>query len=210
MRKLVSVFGIFFLCFAVGYSYISSTTDIYQVNRDPAAIRTNFDFSNLSGTKLQDAVKERLIAGFELKKSAGGTSIGLGHFVFLDDKGEKKLACQEFSKVSLTFEAEGVSVAGDKPSMQMEGHCEFSTDMTKINPLYLPIAKILGEKPGDGEFQFNEGHALTVRFTNLPEEWPHTWILKSVKLMNDKGSEALVVESNEVARYLGHPLVLSF
>lgn len=210
MHKLASVFGIFFLCFAVGYSFLRSTTDAYQINRDPAAIRTNFDFSHLSGAKLQDAVKQRLVAGFELKKSAEGTGIGLGHFVFLDEKGEKKLACQEFGKVTLTFEAEGISVAGDKPSMELEGRCEFSADMTKINPLYIPIAKILGEKPGDGEFQFNEGRAITVRFTNLPEAWPRTWLLKSVKLTSDKNSEALVVESNEVARYLGHPLVLTF
>ncbi|UOF00564.1 hypothetical protein [Bdellovibrio reynosensis] len=210
MRKFYGVFVLFALTFTAGYSVISYTTDAVPVNRDPAAVKTGFDFSHLSGSKLQEAVKQRLLTGLELKKGAGGAAIGLGHFVFINNSGEKKLACQEFGKISLTFEAEGVSVGGDKPEMELEGRCEYSQDMAKISPLFLPITKILGERPGDGEFQFNEGSALTVRFTNLPEDWPRIWLLKSVKLINQKDSEALTVESDEVAKYLGHPMVLNF
>nr|WP_295904453.1 hypothetical protein [uncultured Bdellovibrio sp.] len=210
MRKFYGVFCLFALCFVFGYSVINYTTDEYQVHRDPAAIKNTFDFSHLRGEKLHEAVKQRLLSGLELRKTSGGAGIGLGHFVFVNQNGEKKLACQEFGKVALSFEAEGVSVAGDKPVMEIEGRCEFSADMAKINPLFLPVAKIVGERPGDGEFQFNEGSAVTVRFTNLPEEWPRTWLLKSVKLVNEKDSEALVIESDEVARYLGHPMVLNF
>lgn len=210
MRKFYGVFVLFALTFAAGYSVISYTTDVVPVNRDPAAVKTGFDFSHLSGPKLQEAVKQRLLTGLELKKGSGGAAIGLGHFVFINNSGEKKLACQEFGKISLTFEAEGVSVGGDKPEMELEGRCEYSQDMAKISPLFLPITKILGERPGDGEFQFNEGSALTVRFTNLPEDWPRIWLLKSVKLINQKDSEVLTVESDEVAKYLGHPMVLNF
>ncbi|WP_415061665.1 hypothetical protein [Bdellovibrio sp.] len=210
MRKFYGVFSLFILCFVVGYSVIYCTTDQAQVNRDPAAVRNNFDFSHLNGEKLHEAVKQRLLTGLELRKTPAGTGIGLGHFVFVDDRGQKKLACQEFGKVFLSFEAEGVSVAGEKPVMEIEGRCEYSPDMTKISPLFVPVAKILGERPGDGEFQFNEGAPVTVRFSNLPEEWPRTWLLKSVKLFNEKASEALVIESDEVARHLGHPMVLSW
>lgn len=210
MRKFYGVFSLFILCFVVGYSVIYCTTDQAQVNRDPAAVRNNFDFSHLNGEKLHEAVKQRLLTGLELRKTPAGTGIGLGHFVFVDDRGQKKLACQEFGKVFLSFEAEGVSVAGEKPVMEIEGRCEYSPDMAKISPLFVPVAKILGERPGDGEFQFNEGAPVTVRFSNLPEEWPRTWLLKSVKLFNEKASEALVIESDEVARHLGHPMVLSW
>jgi len=210
MQRFVGIFGLFFVCLGVGYALMHYTTDPYQVNRDPAAVRNSFDFSHLSGEKLHEAAKQRLLSGFEMKKGPEGASFALGHFVFVNAQGEKKFACQEFSKVSLIFEAEGVSVAGDRPSMEVEGHCEFSKDMAKINPLLLPIAKIMGEKPGDGEFQFNENNAVIVRFTNVPEEWPHTWLLKSVKLKGENNSQALTVESDEVARILGHPLVLNF
>lgn len=210
MQRFFSVFGLFAVCFMTGYFVLKFQTDEFGINRDPAAIRGNFDFSNLQGEKLNLAIKQRLLSGLELRKSESGTGIGLGHFVFLDQRGEKRLACQEFGKVSLIFEAEGVSVAGEKPEMEIQGRCEFSPDMAKINPLFLPIAKIVDERPGDGEFQFNEGSAVSVRFANVPEEWPKTWILKSVKLSNDKSSQALVIESDEVARHLGHPVVLSW
>lgn len=210
MRKFYGVFALFVLCFAFGYGHMQFHTDESQIHRDPAAIRNNFDFSHLRGDKLQEAVKQRLLTGLEFRKTQNGAGIGLGHFVFLNDSGEKRLACQEFGKVSISFEADGVSVAGDKPLMEVEGRCEFSPDMSKINPLNVPVAKIIGERPGDGEFQFNEGSMITVRFTNLPEEWPRTWLLKSVKLVNERDSEALVIESDEVAKYLGHPMVFAW
>lgn len=210
MRRFYGAFLLLALTFAAGYSVMYRNTDQVPVNRDPAAVKTGFDFSHLKGPQLQEAVKKRLLTGLELRKAPNGTAIGLGHFLFINDSGEKKLACQEFGKVSLSFEAEGVSVGGDKPEMEIEGRCEYSQDMAKISPLFLPVAKILGERPGDGEFQFNEGSALTVRFTNLPEEWPRTWLLKSVKLINEKQSEALVIESDEVAGVLGHPMVLTW
>lgn len=202
------------VCFVFGYYlvYFNSGESLYH--RDPAAIKNNFDFSRLRGQQLFEAAKHRLLAGWELGKSLPGkpaeARIGLGHFIFTNEKGEKRLACQEYEKVSFSFEADGVSVAGEKPVMEVEGRCEFSTDMTKINPLSVPIARILNETPGDGEFEFNDGSKVTVRFTNLPDEWPRTWYLKSVKLINDKNLDALVVEGEEVTKYLGHPTVLAF
>lgn len=210
MSRFVTVLGLFFVCFVGGYALLKYQTDDYSINRDPAAVRGNFDFSHLQGEKLSIAIKQRLLMGLEFRKSASGTSIGLGHFVFMDQRGEKKLACQEFGTVAFSFEAEGVSVAGEKPEMVLEGRCEFSSDMARINPLFLPIAKIVGERPGDGEFQFNEGSAVTVRFANLPSEWPRLWLLKSVKLTNGNDLKALTIESEEVARYLGHPMVFSW
>ncbi|MFV8247728.1 hypothetical protein [Bdellovibrio bacteriovorus] len=210
MRKFYGVVGLFTVCFVAGFAFLKSNTDEYQINRDPAAVRNNFDFSHLRGEQLQEAVRQRLLAGLEIRKNTQGAGIGLGHFVFIDESGSKKLACQEFQKVFLSFEAEGVSIGGDKPQMEVEGRCDVSSDMSRINALYVPIQKILGEHPGDGEFQFNEGPKVTVRFTNLPEEWPRTWLLKSVKLVNESASEALVVESDEVAKTLGHPVVFSW
>ncbi|WP_413585691.1 hypothetical protein [Bdellovibrio sp. HCB274] len=209
MQKYVGVFGLFFVCFVAGYALVYKNTEFTSISRDPAAVRAGYDFSHLSGENLQDAVKQRLVSGFELKKAPGASGLSLGHFVFVDQYGQRKLACQEFAKVSFVFEAEGVSVSGEKPSMEVEGACEYSNDMAKINPLWVPIAKILGENPADGEFNFNEGNAVTVRFANLPDHWPKTWLLKSVRMKNVNSSD-LTIESNEVARYLGHPIVVNF
>lgn len=209
MNRYLSVLVLFVLCFSAGYSVLRSNTDEYLIYRDPAAVRNGFDFSHLKGERLQEAVRQRMMSGMILKKSDEGAGISLGHFVFVDDNGEKKSACQAFRKVTLTFEAEGVSIGGDKPQMEVEGRCEASGDMSIINPLFIPMANIVGERPGDGEFQFNQA-GVTVRFANVPESWPRMWLLKSVKLTNEKNSEALVVESREVVKYLGHPVVLSW
>jgi len=209
MQKIAGVLGLFLFCFALGFSYLKYSTDSIEIDRNPAALRTSFDYSYLSGEKLAEAAKNRLLSGFEIRHNADGLGLGLGHFVFIDSSGEKKLACQAFKKVIFTFEADGVSVAGEKSTMDVEGPCEYSNDMAKINPLYIPIGKILNERPGDGEFQFNGTHPVTVRFSNLADTWPKTWLLKSVRLQTEKSSDDLLIESNEVARIMGHPIVIS-
>lgn len=201
--------ALFILCFGAGYTMLRTNTDTYLIDRDPAAVKNGFDFSHLKGERLQEAVRQRMMGGMVLKKNAEGAGISLGHFLFVDDNGEKKSACQAFSKVTLTFEAEGISIGGDKPQMEVEGRCTASNDMGTINPLFIPMANIVGERPGDGEFQYNQS-GVVVRFANVSEAWPKMWLLKSVKLMNEKNSEALVVDSGEVAKYLGHPVVLSW
>lgn len=209
MKNIFAVGALFSVCFFAGYTLLRFTTEEYSINRDPAAVRNNFDLSNLSGSRLQESVKQRLISGLEFRKSEGGAGLALGHFIFVDNSGEKKLGCNEFGRVFFSFEADGVSVSGEPPLMEVEGVCNFSPDMSKIDPIFLPIAKILKEHPGDGEFQFNESKT-TVRFTNLPEEWPKTWVLRSVRLINSKGSEAVVVDREEVDRLLGQPTVLTW
>ena len=212
MQKIFSVFCLFAVTFVAGYSYLNFTADMTDTanSRNPAAIAKVFDFSNLHGEKLQEAVKQRLLTGFQLNKGNEGEGITLGHFIFVDSKGEKRSACQEFNKVSLTFEAEGSGVSGEAPKMDIQGHCDSSADFATINPLWIPVAKILDEKPGDGDFDFHQGSGIQVTFNNIPDEWPRTWILKSVKLINDKNSESLTVSREEISRYLGHNLVLQW
>jgi hypothetical protein len=209
-KKLSQTFALFFLCFGAGYAVIHFTTPDTGINRDPAAIGKVYDFSHLQGEDLNTAVKRRLLAGFEVLKENGDQGVTLGHFVFVDPQGEKKFACQEFNKVTLTFIADGVAVGGEAPEMQVEGACEFSSDITKINPLWIPVAKILNEKVGDGEFQYNQGKAITLRFSNMPEQWPHTWLLRSVELRKDNTAEAVTIQSEELTKYVGHPTVLKF
>ena len=210
MQKYFGAAALVVAMFVAGLAHIHFTSVGSPIARDPAAIGKTFDFSHLHGNQLQEALKQRLVTGFSLKKSNEGAELGLGHFVYQDDRGQRRLACQEFSKVIMTFEGEGSSVSGERPVMDIEGVCEYSPDMARINPLLIPIAKIVGEKPADGEFQFQENSLVTVRFTNVADEWPRTWILKSIKLDGNKGAQAMVVEGPEVVRYLGHPLVLNF
>lgn len=210
-KKVTHIFALFCFCFVVGYSIIHYTSsDAYIISRDPAAIGRIYDFSNLKGEELRTAVKQRLLAGFGVEKRDDERGISVGHFVFIDSNGVKKFACQEYNKISMTFVADGVATAGEQPTMQVEGACEFSGEVSKINPLWIPVNKILNEKPLDGEVQFNQTNPITMRFNGLPGEWPKTWILKSVDLKKDNSSETMSVEGGEISKYLGHPVILKF
>ncbi len=210
-KKVTHIFALFCFCFVAGYSIIHyTTTDAYLISRDPAAIGRIYDFSKLNGEELRTAVKQRLLAGFEIEKRADEQGVSLGHFVFIDSNGDKKFACQEYNKIALIFLADGMATAGEQPTMQVEGACEFSGEVSKINPLWIPVAKILNEKPADGEIQFNQGNPITLRFNGIPSEWPKTWILKSVELKKDNSSDTMSVEGGEISKYLGHPAVLKF
>ncbi len=197
------VFGSFFVA---GYVFLVSNTERFIVTRDPAAIRQVYDFSHLRGDALTIAMKERMVTGLEVAKESERVGVGLGHFTFTNHLGEKTLACREFSKMTLSFEAEGVVVNGERPSMEIEGDCQFTDDLTRIEPLYVPAARILGEKPADGEFQFRDKNPVAVRFVNLADEWPRKWILTGVSLTGSK--EKLSIERNELRKLLGYPLLI--
>lgn len=207
MRTAIFRVSIFAFCFAAGFSIISATTTRFSPSRDPAAVRQVYDFSHLRGSALEVAAKERMVTGLEVFRNGGSVGFGIGHFAFINDKGERTLACREYGRVSLVFEAEGIVVNGERPTMEVEGGCEFSSDLTKINPLYVPVAQILGEKPADGEFQFREGRAVSVRFTNLSDEWPRKWVLTNLKLNN--GKDEFGADRNELRKILGHPMMIN-
>ncbi|MBX2988257.1 MAG: hypothetical protein KF802_10195 [Bdellovibrionaceae bacterium] len=200
---------LFVLCFFAigGFSLVFFSTDRFQIARDPAAIRQVYDFSHLRGSALDVAMKERLIAGIEVDRQTDRVGLGMGHFAFVNASGEKTLGCREFGKVAMRFEAEGMVVNGERPAMEVEGACEFSDDLARVSPLYIPVARILGEKPADGEFQFRDGKEITVRFANLSDEWPRKWVLVSVRMMGSRAH--FNIDRNDLNKVLGHPFLVN-
>lgn len=195
------------ICFAIGYGMVNSTTSRFMIGRDPAAIRQSYDFTHLRGSALDVAMKERTLAGLDFVRGNGSLGIQLGHFALVNSSGEKTLACREYPKVTMAFEAEGVVVNGERPRMEVEGGCEFNEDLTRINPLMIPVASILGEKPADGEFQFRDGKLVVIRFSNLSDEWPRKWVLVGVKM---SGRSDFQMDRNDVIKILGRPTLIQF
>lgn len=210
MKKLGMTFFLFIFSFGVGYSIMLKTSVWEPIARDPAAVRQVYDFSNLSGSDLTVAMKKRLLSGSAIVRQQHSLGVELGHFALAKITGEKTLACQEFQKVTLHFEAEGMATSGERPVMEVEGACEFSADMMKINPILIPVDKILAEKPSDGEIQYREGQPVTVRFHGVNEDWPTRWLLKSVRLSNAGEQKELLVDAEEVSQILGRPMMVNF
>lgn len=207
MKTMVLRVSVVMICFAIGYGMVKSTTSQFMIGRDPAAIRQSYDFTHLRGSALDVAMKERTLAGLDFVRGQGELGIQLGHFALVNPAGEKTLACREYPKVTMAFEAEGVVVNGERPRMEVEGGCEFNEDLTRINPLMIPVASILGEKPADGEFQFRDGKPVVIRFSNLSDEWPRKWVLVGVKM---SGRSEFQMDRNDVLKILGRPTLIQF
>ncbi len=188
-----------------GVYVVTSNLHKFQTARNPAAIRHAYDITHLRGSNLDAALKERLLSGVETFKDEQGVGIGFGHFAFSLDSGEKILGCRAYDKINLSFEAEGVAVNGEKPKMTVEGHCEYSSDLTKINPLWIPARRIFGERPADGDFS-DYDRPVQVKFSNVADEWPRKWVLIGVSVIGEKGQ--VDISQYEVGQILGRPFLI--
>lgn len=219
MKPLLSIAALIFF-FAVGfYTHKKSQEfpaevseyDVATSRRDPAAIKKVYDFSNLEGTALSFAAKQRLLEGAELLHDKKDVGVSLGHFVIKGQSGEKQFACERYEKVFLQFEGEGIAVAGELPAMEVESNCSISEDINRIAAIWIPVSRIMGEPVADGEFDFREGRAIKLRFANVSDQWPTVWRLRSVKLSDPKGTYGdVVVEPNELRTILKRPFLVEF
>lgn len=217
MQRLVVVcsLGLFF-CAGVYITLASQQFQPVQVAeapqrtaRDPAAIRKVYDFSDLDGSALSAASKQRIISGYSIRHESDSVGITLGNFVVRGPAGEKEFACRKYQKITMTYSGEGMAVAGEKPIMEVEGQCSVSEDINMISALWLPVRRILGEPVADGEFDFWEQNSIRVRFTNVSDQWPQTWVLSKVRLSNDENEE-VTIEESDLHQMVERPLVLEF
>lgn len=217
MRSVMYI-AVFFVCFIFGILIVSTSTRFTETSRmatttsrDPAAIKKVYDFSNLDGSALDQASKQRLISGVKLIDEKKDIGVELGHFVLRGADGQKTFACQMYSKIVLVFEGDGMASSGEKPAMEVEGTCEISADINSIAPLWIPVARILGEPVAEGDFDYRDGRPARIHFSNVREEWPRVWRLKTVKLSNtnQQGGE-VTIEDQELRQYNSRPLIVTF
>jgi hypothetical protein len=192
-------------------------------SRDPAAIKKSYDFSNLEGNDLNRATKERVMAGAEVveENTDDGFQVGLqlGHFVVKSPNGEKQFACDRYSTMQLTFNGDGAIQSGELPKMEVEGSCFIGADTNTINPLMIPVAKIMGEPVADGEFQFykstaankNTNNEVHVRFFNVADSWPRMWSLKSIRMYNKENpSQEVFINAKDMIEISRQPIIIQF
>jgi hypothetical protein len=99
------------------------------------------------------------------------------------NKGDHFLACQLYDKVIIEYLAEGQATNGQIPKMEVVADCNIlSEDINHIAPIQIPVQEILSTKPAEMEFNFNEPHQVSVRFSNITDQWPKQWALQKVTL----------------------------
>ncbi len=219
--RLLSVLFVFGCFFSVGY-WVSRSTEKFpggseyvmqtSSTRNPAAIQKNYDFSQLEGSALNFAAKQRLLDGVKVVRENKDLGIELGHFVIRSENGDKVFACQRYGKVILSFQGDGVATSGEPPSMEVEGDCVMvGSDVNRIAAIWVPVQRILGEPAADGDFDFNDAHPSHVKFANVSDDWPRLWRLKTLRLVDPSGAhEAVTVPEEEVKKMMRQPLILEF
>lgn len=187
-----------------------SDNQLHSNSRIPAAIRRDLDFSMLDGAELITASQKRLVTAARVVLQQDELGIELGHFVTRGSTGKSQLACDFYDRVTLRFEAEGIADSGEKPVMEVDGACRPAQDITRIAPIWLPVARILNERPSDMDLGYEED-GPKFRFAHMGGEWPMHWSLQSVRLYN--GSEPgreVNISKRELREILEKPLVLNW
>ena len=144
--------------------------------RDPAAVKGKvFQITTLTSEEIKNQLQNKIVVTPTLE---GKKSITFSGF--------SSSLCKTYASVEIEFAAEGVSVAGEAPTMKITHPCEAAQDPAEMASINLPIEKILGEKPRNAEFTF-DGYKAVVTFANSADEWPRQWILKRVEFKNATG-----------------------
>ena len=180
--------------------------------RNPAAIRRELDFSRLDGKELITATQNRLVKAARVIMHDELLGVELGHFVTRSDDGQRKLACDsQYNRITLKFEAEGIAEAGEKTLMVIDGPCKTGEkDITSIEPVWIPVAKILQQKPADMDFSHDEG-ATKVHFENMGTQWPLRWSLQSVRLYNNAAAtKEVAISARDLREIRKSPLVVNW
>lgn len=225
MKKVYSSLALLFFGAVFGYVTSQYAGTWSSISRDPAAvsIKWNYDYSSLSGEDLRLAIRQRLISPMVIQKTADGSGLALGHFEFLNSKGEKKLACHEYENITMIFTGEtnkendsniknskvGTPSINYLPRMEVTGKCHYSEDLTMIRPIVIPVSTIQGEKAEDGEFLFKDEDNLYVKFKNINETWPSRWTLQSFQLVGNNNNPLIFTEE-EIKKSLGSLPVLAW
>ena len=196
-HKSKSVF-FFVLTFALGFSLFYGYFNETFSERDPAAIGNkvhqlkNFDPEQLKDELSHKVQVQNLPDG---KKYIRFTSLSSN-------------VCRQFPKVQIEFSGEGISVAGEPPVMTIDAECLPAQDPVEMASIEVPVARILQQKPSNASFKF-DGLTSTFTFSGSGDEWPRTWILRSVIFKNQNGNTKVVAFDKTISE-AHSPTVLEF
>lgn len=209
--------GLFFSATAFGFLLSQFLWDgmvyFYPASnkRHPAAVHKSYDLSDYQGHDLRMASKKRLLSEALIREDNGRFGIELGHFVTKGSSGQKQYACDAYDIVEMTFTSGDQAVNGQLPTMVVEGRCRVGLDTIRMEPIWIPMDKVLSERAGDIELHYPELSNLAIKFTNVGDNWPHVWNLSQVRLKSrDIIGKSLAINQKEIRDLLPYPLSVNW
>jgi hypothetical protein len=188
------------------------TTSISK-GRNPASIAGAYDFSAYQGKTLMDAAKQRILDGLNVNRDSQSNSVQLGNFVLLNDQNQKDFVCGLYNHITLSFEAEGVAVSGEKPTLIIDAPCVVGTDINNLAPIKIPYQQIKAQNPKshDLSVQQDGGGLLHIQSGNNSESWPNQWSLTQINLTQDSvPSRILNINQQDIKGYANKPVLMKW
>jgi len=175
-------------------------------NRQPASIPRVFDVSELSGSALEVASQKALLNGVQSIEAKENFGLTLGHFMTKGLDGRTDLVCRVYDRVRLTFQAEGMAVSGDRPSLTIEAPCKASANINQMETIWIPVTKIQEESPGDFELKYIQPTEMTLKFNAIPGAWPQYWVLSSLRVYNREDGRGIDLDARTIYQLSAHPI----
>lgn len=179
MNATLKNIGFAALCFAFGLSFFYSIYNGPASQRDPASAgRKILQLSAMTPEEMQQQLRAKL----RVQPTQNGEKT-------ISFSGFSSAVCNTYSSVEMVFAAEGVAVAGEAPGMKISAPCTGATgEPGQMAAITLPVGQLLTEKPRNADYHYS-GYAATMSFTNSADEWPRTWVLRTVEFKNNNGGE---------------------
>jgi len=195
--KFKSVF-FFVLTFAFGYSLFFGYIQDRFIARDPAAIGSKIhQLKNID----PDEIKSELASEIQIQTISEGDKV-------IRFKSFSSNVCKHYPNVQIQFFADGVTVAGEAPTMTIDASCLPAQDPAEMASIEIPVSKILKLKPANAEVKF-DGLTSKFIFKSTADEWPKTWILKAVVFKGPTGATKAISFDHKISPH-SEPTVLEF
>ncbi len=222
-KKLVAGAILFMFAVTIGGAISTSTwngaifvsnSKYLQNERNPAAIRKVFDYSQFDGEPLKVRSMKRLISDAEVISQQAQVGIELGHFVTKGEGGRGQLACDFYNRVTLQFEGEGVFEFGEKPVMTVEAPCTISADINRIETIWIPHVRLMSENREPAltiETTYPDQSGVHFKFDHMTSVWPREWTLVGVRLHSDAApGREVSMSKHDIGGIVDKPLTIKF
>jgi hypothetical protein len=226
MKKFAGI-SAFIGAMVLGFVFFASSFEYVQ-KRSTASVKSNYDFTCLTGIDLSNAILNRIVTGIATVRKDGLLGIKIGHFTYSDSEEDRKsfcgntkdrkisnylvpnrkMACELYPKMSLHFVADGESSSGDKRSLDIETPCKVSTDLSQTETVWIPWKKLAQESPFEGVTEYSKPTKVTIKTHNINFTWPEKWILEAIELEGEK--DTLKVDASQIKEIAGRPLIFDF
>ncbi len=185
MSKLLSGFSLFVLVFIVGFWTVKpQRIPQRQIASIPEYINT--DYSYLLNGSFKKAAMSRLLKDSYITEKSEDINIHLAHFRMRVDGQNNRSACEYFKTVQVKFQAEGVAISGEKPSLTLEVPCVIGQN-NYMEPLKIPAQELLKRDSflGSSIYQYDQ---TKISISDM-DGWSPFWLMSEMSLIPQKESD---------------------